>query len=368
MPNSDLKKFSFDPQGNPVYELYSDQQKPPTAASTTTPQQSIAQRAPEEIGSALGVQPPVGLQQPISDKAVDPNSGASFRAAQGAINFIGGGISKAANAAATPKGQEFLGGLGQALTATAPQSWQYQLGGQVREGAKSQMQNALYGKVLSGEKLTAEDFAGMPSDVVQNALALDEQMKSGVAARTYQKEIGGAAMPWEVRAILEMDKLNAPGTTSEDFRDVAIDQNGQFTGDQLHTYRRNAQGGYDYFGPMTKRAEPVGGGGASNLPQHIVGNVENELVKEFQDVAAKAIMATYTEKEQSQAEKYQRAMSTLTDFKTGSIVPERVFNKLPASVRATWMQRKKEYVDEFIRSGNLSAVGLKSFGKPEREY
>ena len=259
MPNSDLKKFSFDPQGNPVYELYSDQQKPPTAASTTTPQQSIAQRAPEEIGSALGVQPPVGIQ-PQQAPVAESDSGNIL---QRAINSIGGGISKAANAAATPKGQEFLGGLGQALTATAPQSWQYQLGGQVREGAKSQMQNALYGKVLSGEKLTAEDFAGMPSDVVQNALALDEQMKSGVAARTYQKEIGGSAIPWEVRASLEMAKLNAPGTTSEDFRDVAIDQNGQFTGDQLHTYRRNAQGGYDYFGPKTRRAEPVGGGGES---------------------------------------------------------------------------------------------------------
>ena len=176
-------------------------------------------------------------------------------------------LGKIGNFLTQPQTQDFLGQLTQALSAREPASPQFQLGGMARENARGEMQNRLLGKMLSGQPLTQEDIANMPGDVAQQAIQMQSELGKNAANAQYMGAVGGGVIPWRKAYDLELWRLNkAPEPGAPRFQEIAIDQNGNFTPNQLHKYTfDDVSGQWKYFGPMTK-----------NQPTNVTGMTEDQ--------------------------------------------------------------------------------------------
>ena len=256
-PNMNIRKLK--PDG--TIELYDDSAG--IAKLTGTMKRSRTPGLAETVSQQL----PVGEQ-----KLPTPQTNTSTLGKIG--NFLSGTaaggtemLGKIGNFLTQPQTQDFLGQLTQALSAREPASPQFQLGGMARENARGEMQNRLLGKMLSGQPLTQEDIANMPGDVAQQAIQMQSELGKNAANAQYMGAVGGGVIPWRKAYDLEVLKLSkAPEPGAPRFQEIAIDQNGNFTPNQLHKYTfDDVSGQWKYFGPMTK-----------NQPTNVTGMTEDQ--------------------------------------------------------------------------------------------
>ncbi len=278
---------------------------------------------------------------------------------QGGGGFLGG-VGKVGDFLAGDVGQDILGQIGQAFTASDPSSPAFQLNKGISERAQGSIKSGLLGKALEGT-LTPEDLQGVDPAAAQEAIQTQQGLASSKSLSGQQEAVAGAQIPFQDRLNLEYFKARQVPTGTGGRVTINVGPDGSQTGARnKHIWQVDSQGNpINYIGPNTT---PMPSSGDSRLPEFVIGSVDDALVREFMNEFQNNLVNRFSPQELD----VNKQLEALRDFTSGKVIPERVFEGLSDPMKKKWVARYEDLVKQYETKGSFQGELGKGFIKKER--